>query len=126
MRTYEKLAAFDQGYGIHETGEASPSGSKFAKKPAVSLVPLDGLMRYYANLDVLKTRLEKAAILLARRYNGLSKRRPVEWRDEICRHEFVGVNGRPETTIFELRETTFGFHVAGHSRPADVSDLRVQ
>jgi hypothetical protein len=124
MRAYEKLANFDWGYGGHETGELTDG--KYPKKPFVSIVPLDGLMEYYSELDGLGARLEKAAVLLVRRYNAREVRRPNEWRDEICRQEFEGVNRRRETTIFELRLSSFGFHVGGLQRPMDVGDVRVQ
>jgi hypothetical protein len=124
-RRYEKLAPFDLGYGGHETGVFVVAAGKFPKKPTVSLVPLDGLLDYYADLDVLASRLEEAGARLVRRYNSRKVRTALEWRDEVCRYNFAGRNGREETTIFELRLTTYGFHVGGSPRPIEAGDLRV-
>ena len=126
MRKYEKLAAFDLGYALHETGVFTPAGSaKYPRKPHVSLVPLDGMVAYYHDLDIVVARLEVAAVELVSRFNNRAIKRPLEWRDEICRQDWIGKNGRPETTIFELRLTTYGFFLSGVVHPINTADLKV-
>jgi len=108
MRDYEKLAAWDYGWSIHET--EVPSGNDFPNKLRFALVPLEGVVDYYVDLDEVAGRLRDAGHELVRRYNGLEVRRALEWKNLIHRQDWRGKDGRPETTLFELRLSTYAFH----------------
>lgn len=125
MRKYDKLASFDEGYALHESGVAS-SGGKYPKKPSVALIPLDGMLKYYDNLDLVVARLRTAGEQLARRYNARGEmKKALEWRDTICEHHWIGRGGRPEITIFEARLTTYGHFLSSDGRDIKPADIKV-
>jgi hypothetical protein len=122
MREYERLAAWDFGWSIHET--EAPSGNDFPNKLRFALVPLDGLVDYYANPDEVTGLLRDAGEELVRRYNDLEVKRALEWKDLICRQDWRGKDGRAETTFFEVRVSSYAVHQANmecEERNQDIS-----
>jgi hypothetical protein len=94
----------------------------------IGIVPLDGLVEYYADLDVVSSRLETASRQLVQRWNALIVKKSLEWQDEICRQDWIGRAGKAETTIFEVRLSTYGFFTAHRENPSAVittADVKV-
>lgn len=117
---YNKLADWKYGYAIHETTQVYGDFSNPVPKHCVGMVPLDGMMEYYSDLDVVVFRLEQACRQLVQRWNDLPIKKSLEWRDEICRQDWLGRGSKAETTIFEVRLSTYGFFNANRGNQGAV------
>jgi hypothetical protein len=129
VREYSKIGDWKSGWAIFETHQVF--GESFGNpsvRHCVGLVPLDGLLEYLADVDVVTARIQDASAQLVQRWNALEVKKPLEWKDEIARFDWIGRQGKPETSIFEFRLSTYGFTVINEKNSAAVlhlSDVKV-
>lgn len=125
FRQYKRLGKWETGYCSHATEQLQGTEKKPVIKHCVSMVPADGQLHYYKDLDLVVSRLTKAGQELVRRYNALDRKRSVEWKDEICRQEWVGYSGVLETTIHQVQLSLYAFN-SGKGGVAQLSDVKVR
>ncbi len=119
LRQYNHLANWEYGYAVHECVQVTGVTSTHVPvtKRSAALIPLDGLLAYYEDIDLVVGRLETAAAELARRWNARTVKSALEWRDLICRCDWDGRDGRAESTLFELVLSTYAFYVHNLENP---------
>jgi hypothetical protein len=125
QRLYEPLAPFHCGRAILQTGISGDTG-RFNRKRRVALLPLDKFLDYLYNPEAVRYLLGAARDKLVENYNAQKVKSPIDWRDEMSRHHFLGSNGKAEMTAWELRIHTYGFWCSDSPRPIEKSDLTVQ
>jgi hypothetical protein len=130
LREYQDIANWDDGIAVHETeqivGEGGPNP---VAKRCIGLVPLGGQVDYYTDMDQVINRLSAAALQLVANYNGARIKKSLEWKDLICRQDWVGRRGRQETTLFQVELSTYNFFkmaFTGPKPPMTVSDVKVR
>jgi hypothetical protein len=130
FRQYQDIANWDDGVGLHETGQIIGEGSLHpTPKRCIGMVPLDGMLEYYRDLDLVIKRLSHASSLLVANYNALTRKKSLEWKDLICRQDWIGKGGRKETTLFQLELSTYNFCKMGRVGPEGImktTDVKVR
>ena len=116
VRDYTKLANWEFGWGILETQHFQDE-KKTKVVPAIFAVPLDSLVDYYADCELVAERVEKAAEQLVSRWNSLRTKTALEWKDEICRHNWVGKDKKAHKTIFEVKLSSYVFLLEHRKHP---------
>jgi hypothetical protein len=98
-------------------------------KRCIGLVPLPGQLEYYRDIDVVIGRLSAAALQLVANYNASKVKKPLEWKDLICRQDWIGRRGKQETTLFQQELSCWNFYKKNGGTPAappmTVADLKV-
>jgi hypothetical protein len=129
LRQYRKFGNFDLGAAITETEQIKGVGGKKQElKRCIGLVPLDGQLDYYEDLDEVVSRLSAAALKVVAQYNALKLKKTVVWREVICAQSWTAVpSGKEEVTKWQQELSTFHFHNSKQrfTRPMTVADLKV-
>jgi hypothetical protein len=99
-------------------------------KRCIGLVPLPGQLDYYRDIDVVIGRLSAAALQLVANYNALKVKKSLEWKDLICRQDWIGRWSKQETTLFQQELSCWNFYkkhggTAG-APPMTVADVKVR
>ena len=130
MREYSKIADWKSGWGSFETHQVfGESFGNPSTRHCIGLVPLEGLLDYLVDPSLVIARLESATEQLVARWNALEVKKSLEWHDQICRFDWAGRGGKPETTIFEVKLSTYGFFVVHEHDPTAVitaADVKVE
>lgn len=119
VRQYSRLANWEFGWGVFETHRVTNDRSEEAKAKIathVIAVPLDGLLDYLFDADVVADRLQAAAVQLVKRWNQRMPRKALEWNDEICSEVWLSSKKKQESSVFELTLSTYGFHQANKEK----------
>ena len=130
LRAYQNYANFDLGVALHETEQVNGEGGpRPTVKRCISVVPLDGQVNYYKNVDEVIQRLTAAGSKLVAKYNALAVKKSLEWRELICSQSWENRAGKRETTLFQQELSTYAFDLQrrreGLIRPMQLSDLKV-
>jgi len=109
------VANWEFGWGVFETQNIK-DGSTKVNQDAFA-VPLDSLVDYFGDCTLVAERIEKAAEELVSRWNSLRNKTALEWKDEICRHTWVGKDKKPHKTIFEVKLSSYVFLLDHRKQP---------